>query len=37
MLLCSAYPGPLSVLVMDIARIHHSEEVLALADHFGEY
>lgn len=35
--LCSAYPGRLSVLVMDNARIHHGEEVLALADRFGGY
>jgi hypothetical protein len=35
--LCSAYPGPLSVLVMDNARIHHGEEILELADRFGEF
>jgi len=35
--LCSAFPGPLSILVMDNARIHHGEEILALADRFGEY
>lgn len=33
--LCTAYPGPLSVLVMDNARIHHGEEILELADRFG--
>jgi hypothetical protein len=33
--LCSAYPGPLSVLVLDNARIHHNDEILALADRFG--
>ncbi|KAG2741850.1 hypothetical protein P692DRAFT_20750204 [Suillus brevipes Sb2] len=32
---CSAYPGPLSVLVMDNAKIHHGAEVLELVDHFG--
>jgi transposase len=32
---CSAYPGPLSVLVLDNARIHHNNEILALADRFG--
>jgi hypothetical protein len=35
--LCSAYPGPLSVLVMDNARIHHGDEILELADRFGEF
>ena len=34
--LCTAYPGPLSVLVMDNARIHHGDEILELADRFGE-
>jgi hypothetical protein len=33
--LCSPYPGPLSVLVLDNARIHHNDEILALADRFG--
>ncbi|KIK34681.1 hypothetical protein CY34DRAFT_97511 [Suillus luteus UH-Slu-Lm8-n1] len=32
---CSAYPGPLSVLMMDNASIHHSAKILELADHFG--
>jgi transposase len=32
---CSVYPGPLSVLVLDNARIHHNDEILALADRFG--
>ena len=32
---CTAYPGPMSVLVMDNARIHHSYEILELADRFG--
>jgi len=32
--LCSAFPGPLSVLVMDNAHIHHGEGILDLADHF---
>ncbi len=35
--LTSAYPGPLSVLVMDNAPIHHGDEILILADCFGEY
>jgi transposase len=33
--LCSPYPGPLSVLVMDNATIHHGDEILELADRFG--
>jgi len=33
--LTSAYPGPLSVLIMDNARIHHGDEILVLADHFS--
>jgi hypothetical protein len=33
--LCSPYPGPLSVLIMDNDRIHHGEEILALCDRFG--
>jgi transposase len=33
--LCSPYPGPLSVLVLDNARIHHNDEILTLADRFG--
>lgn len=32
---CQAYPGPLSVLVMDNARIHHGDDVIELADRFG--
>jgi hypothetical protein len=32
---CSAYPGPLSVLVVDSAKIHHGAEVLELIDRFG--
>lgn len=33
---CVAYPGPgLCVLVMDNARIHHGDEIDALADRFG--
>jgi len=34
---CSAYPGPLSVLVMDNATIHHGQEILELFDRFGVY
>jgi hypothetical protein len=33
---CTAYPGPLSVLVMDNAKIHHGAEILELVDRFGE-
>ena len=33
--LCSPYPSPLSVLVMDNAKIHHGDEILELADQFG--
>ncbi|KAJ7622506.1 hypothetical protein FB45DRAFT_870685 [Roridomyces roridus] len=33
--LTTPFPGPLSVLVMDNARIHHGEEILALAERFG--
>ena len=32
--LCLAFPGPLSVLVMDNARIHHGEGILELVDRF---
>ena len=32
---CTAYPGPLSVLVMDNAKIHHGDGILELADRFG--
>ena len=35
MLLCTPFPGNLSVLVMDNARIHHGEEILELAERFG--
>lgn len=34
---CTAYPGPLSVLVMDNAKIHHGDEILELVDRFGEF
>jgi len=33
--LCSAFPGPLSVLVMDNARIHHGAGIVELAGRFG--
>jgi len=33
--LCSRYPGPLSVLVMDNARIHHGEEIQELCDRYS--
>ncbi|KAF8993347.1 hypothetical protein BDQ17DRAFT_1431744 [Cyathus striatus] len=32
---CTAYPGPLSVIVMDNVKIHHSDEILELFDCFG--
>jgi hypothetical protein len=34
--LCSPYPGPSSVLVMDNARIHHGDEIIGLCDRFSE-
>ncbi|KAF8995509.1 hypothetical protein BDQ17DRAFT_1250725, partial [Cyathus striatus] len=33
---CSAYPGPLSVIVMDNAKIHHGDEIMELFDQFGK-
>ena len=33
--MCSAYPGPLSVLVMDNVKIRHGDAILKLADQFG--
>ena len=33
--LCTPFPGTLSVLVMDNARIHHGAEILELAERFG--
>jgi hypothetical protein len=33
--MCSVYPGPLSVLVMDNATVHHGEEILELTGRFG--
>jgi hypothetical protein len=33
--LCSPFPGPLSVLIMDNACIHHGDEILELADQYG--
>jgi transposase len=33
--LWSPFPGLLSVLIMDNARIHHGEEILDLCDRFG--
>jgi hypothetical protein len=33
---CSPFPGPLSVLVMDNAKIHHGADVLELCERFGE-
>jgi hypothetical protein len=34
--LCSPYPGPSSVLVMDNARIHHGEQIIELCDRFRQ-
>ena len=34
--LCSAFPGPMSVLVMDNAQIHHGAGILELAEHFSD-
>ena len=34
--LCTPFPGPLSVLVMDNAKIHHGEGILQLAEQFSE-
>jgi hypothetical protein len=34
--LCTPFPGYLSVLVMDNARIHHGEEILKLMQRFGD-
>jgi hypothetical protein len=34
--LCTPFPGYLSVLVMDNARIHHGEGILELAERFRE-
>lgn len=33
--LCTPFPGYLSVLVMDNARIHHGDEILELTQRFG--
>ena len=33
--LCSPYPGPLSVLVLNNTKIHHSYKLLELVDHFS--
>lgn len=35
--LTTPYPGRLSVLVMDNARIHHGAEILELAGRFGAH
>jgi hypothetical protein len=34
--LCTPFPGPLSVLVMDNACVHHGAEILELSETFGE-
>jgi len=36
MLLCTPFPGYLSVLVMDNARIHDGKAILELAERFRE-
>jgi transposase len=33
--LCSPFPGPLSVLVMDNACIHHGDEIIELLERYG--
>ena len=35
--LSSPFPGVLSVLVMDNARIHHGEGILELSQRFGAH
>ncbi|KIK93574.1 hypothetical protein PAXRUDRAFT_48624, partial [Paxillus rubicundulus Ve08.2h10] len=35
LLMCNPYPAPQSVLVMDNARIHHSDEIEELVQSFG--
>lgn len=35
--LTAPFPGVLSVLVMDNARVHHGEGILELAEHFREF
>jgi hypothetical protein len=32
---CTAFPGPMSVLVMDNAKIHHGDDVTELIESFG--
>ncbi|KAG1798675.1 uncharacterized protein BJ212DRAFT_1288796, partial [Suillus subaureus] len=36
LLMCSPYPGLLSVLVMDNMKIHHGEGVVELIEAYGE-
>jgi len=33
--LCSPFPGPLSVLVIDNTRIHHGNEIIELLSQYG--
>lgn len=35
--LCAPFPGTLSVLVMDNARVHHGEGILELAENYREF
>jgi len=37
LLLCSPFPGKLSVLCFDNTRIHHGEEILELTAQFGKF
>jgi len=37
MSLCSPFPGPLSVLVMDNAKVHHGAGILELAERFRRF
>jgi hypothetical protein len=33
--MCSPYPGPMSVLVMDNARVHQGDAIFELVERFG--
>jgi len=34
---CTAFPGPMSVLIMDNTKIHHGDDVTDLVEAFGEH